>query len=181
MGTCVPREEVESIPVPAPGSFDAFYLEFKDAVFAYARVLDRDRAEDLLAEAFWRYWDRFQAGERIDNPMGYLILTVRNLHLDGLRRRKREAARIAVVARAPAADRFLAPGEGLGRKEDEAKVRQAVAALPEELREALVLYVWSGLTFPQVAEVTGVSVGTAFARYRQALAELRRTLEGRQA
>lgn len=181
MGTCVLWKGVESIPVPAPGSFDAFYLEFKDAVFAYARALDRDRAEDLLAEAFWRYWDRFQAGERIDNPMGYLILTVRNLHLDGLRRRKRESARLASVALTPPEDRFPGPGDRLGRKEDEARIRQAVAALPQELREVLVLYVWSGLTFPQIAETTGVSVGSAFARYRQALAELRRILEERPA
>ncbi len=177
METLVHEQAIESLPVPAPGSFDAFYREYKDAVYAYARTLGGDEGEDLMAEAFIRCWKRLSAGEPVDNPVGYLVLAVRHLYLDRLRRRRRETQRLAVLGEARAARAFPAPDERLGRVEEEARIRTAVAALPDSLREVLVLYVWSGLTFPEIARVTGLSVGTVFSRYRQALAELQRGLQ----
>ncbi len=52
----------------------------------------------------------------------------------------------------------------------------AVQALPEALREVLILKNWGDLTFPAIARMTGVSVATATSRYRYALERLRGTL-----
>jgi RNA polymerase sigma-70 factor (ECF subfamily) len=52
----------------------------------------------------------------------------------------------------------------------------AVQALPEALREVLILKNWGDLTFPAIARMTGVPVATATSRYRYALERLRGTL-----
>ena len=55
-------------------------------------------------------------------------------------------------------------------------LQRALADLPEEQREAVVMRIWSGMTLEEVAEATGVPLNTAASRYRYALAKLRERL-----
>ena len=57
-----------------------------------------------------------------------------------------------------------------------AQVRQAVDALPEELRTVVLLATFSGLSYAQIAEITKVPEGTVGSRRNRALAQLRKTL-----
>jgi RNA polymerase sigma factor (sigma-70 family) len=52
----------------------------------------------------------------------------------------------------------------------------AVAALPEAQREVVALKIDAGLTFAEIAAVTGTSLNTAASRYRYALEKLRTAL-----
>ena len=57
--------------------------------------------------------------------------------------------------------------------------RQAATALkdlPDELREIIVMHLWGGLTFEQIADVLGSSASTVFRRYGTGLARLREQL-----
>ena len=63
------------------------------------------------------------------------------------------------------------------RRELCGQVADALASLPETLREPLVLKHYSELTFAQVAEVSGVPVSTVKSRVGAALARLRGTLQ----
>jgi RNA polymerase sigma-70 factor, ECF subfamily len=74
------------------------------------------------------------------------------------------------VARAPAPDALALDSE---RAE---WVARAVGMLPPEQRETVVLRVYAGLSFAQVAAVVGAPLPTVAARYRRALARLRETL-----
>ena len=49
----------------------------------------------------------------------------------------------------------------------------ALASLPIEQRETIVLRLWSGLTFEQIAELTGKSTSTAHRRYEAGMTALR--------
>ena len=69
----------------------------------------------------------------------------------------------------------------MGRDEWRAAVESVLRKLPSEQREVLVMKVWGGLTFPQIAAALNVSPNTAASRYRYALAALRRELAGGQA
>jgi len=60
----------------------------------------------------------------------------------------------------------------------DAELEQAVKALPPLYREVVVLKVWSGLTFQQVADTLGVPLNTAASRYRYAIDQLRTVLKG---
>jgi RNA polymerase sigma-70 factor (ECF subfamily) len=50
--------------------------------------------------------------------------------------------------------------------------------LPENLREAVVMRIWGGLSFVQIGAALGISPDTAASRYRYAMARLRAELSG---
>ena len=56
------------------------------------------------------------------------------------------------------------PEAALSRREDAARVEQALASLPVELRECLVLKELEELSYKEIAEITGVPVGTVMSR-----------------
>ena len=57
-------------------------------------------------------------------------------------------------------------------------VRHAVAQLPDDLREAVVLHAFEGKGHEEIASLTGISHAAARKRYSRALAELKRLLQG---
>lgn len=59
---------------------------------------------------------------------------------------------------------------------DAAELAAAIAALADELREAVVARTWGGLSFEQIAELAGCSISTAHRRYEAGLVALRERL-----
>ncbi len=126
-------------------------------------------AEDVVHDAFVRFWP---ARHRAADPVAYLYACVRRAGLDWLRGRRRRIAREERAARPESAGEplFLSAPE---RAERRAAVEAALARLPDDQRAVLVLKVWGGLTFQQVAAALDVPANTAASRYRYALAKLR--------
>jgi len=92
--------------------------------------------------------------------------------------RRREARRIHAVARLAA--HRLPPidlADGVSGAVDAAelwpRVADAVTALPEPGRDALVLHVWEGLSYEEVADALGVPIGTVRSRLNRARGRLR--------
>src|SRR5688572_27913917 len=145
---------------------------------------ERDRTDvsiadavDVMQEAFLRFW---RARERTDvsiaDPVAYLFGCVKHAAMDcqrGGRRRARreEAAGLAAAPEASGRDPMLT-GE-LEREERRVAIEAALVQLSEPQREALVMKVWAGLSFPQIAQALGIPPDTAASRYRYALAKLR--------
>ena len=146
------------------------------AVLLLARqiVPARADAEDVVQEAFLRFWT---SRARAADPVAYLFACVRNAALDWRRSGRRRGRRERAAARGEAAD-DPAPlfATDAGREERRAAIEAALAALPENQREVLVLKVWAKLTFPQIGAALGVPPDTAASRYRYALAKLREQL-----
>lgn len=134
---------------------------------------DRAAAEDLVQDALTRVWHRRRtlAPGALD---GYVLATVRNL---GANRRER----LVVEARALERRR---PGPGATPASQDADaadlwtVVEALAKLPEEQREVVLLRVYEGLAFKDVASRTSAPLGTVHSRYRLALERLRSLLGG---
>jgi RNA polymerase sigma-70 factor (ECF subfamily) len=57
------------------------------------------------------------------------------------------------------------------------RVAAAIATLPEEQREAIILKEYEGRTFPEIAEILDVPVSTVKTRLYRGLDQLRRRLE----
>ncbi|MFO0953910.1 MAG: sigma-70 family RNA polymerase sigma factor [Isosphaeraceae bacterium] len=133
-------------------------------------------AEDVVQDVFVKFWKSTRGTPaEVADPRAYLFSAVKRATLDlrrgNARRERRE--RSAVDQRRPEPSLFATEAE---RDEWRVLVESALAGLPEPQREVLVLKIWGGLTFPQIAEVTGVSANTAASRYRYALESLRRRL-----
>ena len=56
-------------------------------------------------------------------------------------------------------------------------IRQALQKLPSSQAEVVVLKIWEGMTFAEIAEVLGESPNTAASRYRYALQKLSQYLQ----
>jgi RNA polymerase sigma-70 factor (ECF subfamily) len=150
---------------------------FPDLVrFLHRKVWDLDRARDLAQEAFVR---ALQHEPR--KPKAWLFQVASNLARDEARtvvRRKRHLALLKSEAedlQASTPD----SAEELAQREQWKKVQQALEALGERDREALLLWD-AGLSYPDIAHQTGLSVasvGTTLARARRRLAEVYREKE----
>jgi RNA polymerase sigma-70 factor, ECF subfamily len=138
-------------------------------------VGDREQAEDLVHDAFVIVWQKIA---RFDASRGslraWLLTIVRNRGIDRLR------------ATRPALD--LDEGDlpsGPNPTWDEAirrlsaaEIRSAVDGLPAEQRNAIELAYFSGRTYREIAQITGVPQGTVNGRMRLALVKLREALAG---
>ena len=129
---------------------------------------DRAEAEDVAQEALLRAWrqaGRWEPRAQFDTWLHTVVL---NLCRDRLRR-----ARATTDERAPEpVDPSLNPEAALAEAERGASVEQAIAALPERQREALLLVHYQGLSGADAAAALGVSVEaleSLLARGRRAL------------
>jgi RNA polymerase sigma factor (sigma-70 family) len=110
------------------------------------------------------------------DPVAWMYRAVRNAAIDAARsasRRRRRERHAAATARAEWFDAGAAAETLVDARAAEAALR----TLPVELRELVVLRIWGGLGFAQIAEVTTLGVATVHERYKSALARLRGALE----
>lgn len=66
----------------------------------------------------------------------------------------------------------------MGAGDRAVQVQQALEKLSLEQREVVVMKVWGGLTFDEIAGVVGIPLFTAASRYRYALESLKKELAG---
>jgi RNA polymerase sigma factor (sigma-70 family) len=132
-----------------------------------------DRAEDAVHDAFARVCRNRGTLETAADPVAYVYAAVRNAALDCVRRQRLPAEPPASIfnGHVPGPE-ALALGA-----ERERSVAEAVEGLPDAQREVVVLRVYGGLTFAQIASVVGEPLQTVATRYRRALERLKRRLE----
>lgn len=150
--------------------------------FVYRLLQRREDANDVCQETFLRILhksDHFREGARFSTWMYQIAL---NLCRDQARKRKRWSA-LLVESRegedeAPVEFVSNRPGPGdeaLGR-EAVLAVRGALAALPPEQREVLVMKEYEGLKFREIAEILGCPESTVKSRMYYALGAMRERL-----
>jgi RNA polymerase sigma-70 factor (ECF subfamily) len=124
-------------------------------------VGDTGWAEELASEAFWKLHQQRPASE--ENLAGWLYRAGLRLALDNVKKRKRRAHYEALT---PATGASESPEEALQRAEQQARVRQVLAALKPRQAELLVLRS-EGYSLAELAAILHLnpnSVGTLLAR-----------------
>jgi RNA polymerase sigma-70 factor (ECF subfamily) len=160
---------------PEHDSWKTWFQLYGPKLLVCARQWTRSLAdaEDVVQEAFVRYWrhQRTLPGE----PMALLVTSVRRAAFDLARRDDRRSAREERAGGGLESDVavFQIPLEGDERR---AAIEEALQRIPPEQREVLVLKIWGELTFEQIATELGASPNTVASRYRYALSALRREL-----
>ena len=162
--------------------FARLALPHLDAAYCLARWLLRDpvAAEDVVQDAMLRALTYF-ASFRGTNARAWVLQIVRNAAHDRLAAAAR-AREVPLVMQSdedetavnepvdPADD----PEAALSRRQDRAALAAALAALPVELRECLVLRELEDMSYRDIAQVTSVPVGTVMSRLWRARRELLR-------
>jgi RNA polymerase sigma-70 factor (ECF subfamily) len=149
---------------------------------------DREAASEIIQETYLTLWQRAaQYRPEAGSMRTWLMRIARNRALDRVRAEGRRPRLVAVAdpvgsegrARAYADARVDVgdePGPSLERRWLQAVVRAAVAGMPAEERQVLVLAYDEGLSQSQIAARMALPVGTVKSRTRRALARLRETL-----
>ena len=162
-----------STSIGPPGQRLLAHLE---AAWNLARwlTLDDHDAHDVVQEAFLRAL-RFEGGP-IADARAWLLTIVRNTCYTWLAKNKRDLG-LSWDDDAPdlaAADSD--PGGALIQCEDREQLRAALGHLPPIFREAIVLRELEGLSYKQISDVAGISIGTVMSRLSRGRRELKRAL-----
>lgn len=156
-------------------------LPHLDAAYNLARWLLRNEhdARDSVQEAYLRAF-RAYASFRGENGRAWLLTIVRNVCYSRLRRVKRETPpeEFDEQQHTPVDD-SLETAARLRREADRERLDAALAALPEEMREVIVLHELEDLSYKEIAAVVGIPLGTVMSRLARARLRLQRELKQR--
>ena len=140
--------------------------------FAWSLSHNAADADDLVQETLAKAWinrDRFEDGS---NLRAWLFTILRNTFYTSAARRRRDVGDHDGLH---AAGLSAEPGQEWRLELQD--LREALARLPDEHREALVLVGGAGLTYEEAAEVCGCALGTIKSRVNRARNRLKQALE----
>lgn len=173
-----PEQLLDAVARGCTDSLAALYDSLGAALFGIAVGVTRNHAEaeEVLQDAFVAIWKK---ADHYDPALGkattWMIHLTRNLAIDRVRKRQRQAKLVeraaAEPAPAPAVPNPLSP---LIAHETASRVREAVARLPGDQRRVLELAFLDGLTQSEIAEHLSLPIGTVKSRIRRALERVRR-------
>jgi RNA polymerase sigma-70 factor (ECF subfamily) len=145
-----------------------FYEAYRQALFTYALALTgcRCAAEDAIQNAFCNLLRRGKAPKEL-RP--YVFRCVRNAAVDLLRSTRREAATDSIFE-------ILNGRNAPIPLPVQHEIEHLMQLLSEEERETILLKVYSGMTFKEIATVRGVSINTAASWYRRGIRKLQDTI-----
>ncbi len=165
-------------------AFGEIVRRYADSMLGYLTRMSRDReeAQDLFQETFRRVHEKAHtfAGGAFKN---WLFTIATNVAIDGLRRRKRLrlvslnqpvdcADSDEEFGAAIAADNRCNPYDQAIKAEQAEKVKQAIELLPARQRATLILAYYQQLSYGQIAEALGCSIGTVRTQMFRALRKL---------
>lgn len=176
LGEDAESEALKALARGDPSGLERIYREHKDRLFTVAFHLlgDEATAEDVLHDVFLHLARHARELRRPESLRAYLMMCCANRARDRLRGPRPAPDAGELLADRPA--RGPGPEEGLARRDDARRVAAALARLPDEQREVVVLHLHGQLKFRDIAELLSNSVNTAQSRYRYALKALRERL-----
>ena len=162
------------------GSSDALcriYEKYKRDMLSLANALlhDLNAAEDVVHDVFVSFVQSADEFKLTGSLKGYLTTCVVNLARDKIRARQRHHLVLDKVN--PVSLDSRQPSDSLIYDEELQRLSNAMAQLPCEQREAIVLHLRGGMTFKAVANSQSVSINTIQSRYRYGLDKLRSLLD----
>ncbi len=148
--------------------FEHAVMPHFDAAYNLARWLTRSEgdADDVVQESYLRaftFFDSFRGGD----ARAWMLSIVRNTCFTWLRK-NRVHDLMTEFDEALHGSESANPETMTLRRADAEAVREAVATLPAEFREVLVLREMEGLSYKEIAEITGIAMGTVMSRLSRA-------------
>ncbi|MDJ0531089.1 MAG: sigma-70 family RNA polymerase sigma factor [Xenococcaceae cyanobacterium MO_207.B15] len=152
----------------------------------YHLAPDWEERADLAQEVWIRVYRNIKRLHEPAKFRGWLSRITTNLFYDELRKRKRIAEPLSLDAPRRVKDgevtwelpsELPSPTDSLSTTEFYEKLQNAIADLPEAFRITIVLREIDGLAYEEIAEITGVSLGTVKSRIARARLKLQSTLQ----
>jgi RNA polymerase sigma-70 factor, ECF subfamily len=183
----VQRRDLILLERAREGDLDAFndlVVVYQDLLYALVvrMVPDRDQASDAVQEAFFSAY-RNMAGFRGGSVRSWLSRIAINAAMDAQRLKKRRPAdpypELEDDTWQPPADASADPVTTALTAERHKALNEALRQVTDDQRTAIVLYDVEGYDYAEIAELTGVSVGTVKSRIHRGRLALRGLLADR--
>lgn len=163
-------------------AFDLLLSRNQEKLFTYMLfvVRDREMANDMFQETFFKVVSRLQQGKYIANGKfsAWLMRIAHNVIMDWYRQQRAQN-----IVDAPKENDLSNVGSALLESSREGElvnnqvmedVRRMMSHLPASQREVVFMRFYQQMSFKEIAEATGVSINTALGRMRYAILNLRR-------
>ncbi|HET6513455.1 MAG TPA: sigma-70 family RNA polymerase sigma factor [Candidatus Kapabacteria bacterium] len=151
-------------------AFTKLFKAHNQRIFAYCYKMlgSEEQAQDVAQEVWEKVIDLRKEPPLVENPVGFLMRITRNKCLDVIKLRKNNSSLSDL-------DDHQHPFEEERETSDEEEiVLRALEKLPDEQREVLVLNIYSGYRFDEIAEMLGKSPDAIWARASRGRAALRK-------
>jgi len=160
--------------------FEQTVLPHLDAAYNLARWLagnDHD-AQDVAQEASLRAF-KFFGSFRGENARAWLLTIVRNTFYNWLQKNRPSEIAGELDDEVLAVEDVSVNAEAMNlRVADAAAVQRAIAELPVEFREMIILREMEGFSYKEIADLSDVPIGTVMSRLARARKQLRKRLAG---
>ncbi len=160
-------------------AFRLIYEKYADGLLTIGANLLNDKAdaEDVVQDVFISFVKSVQKFHLRGSLKGYLATCVVNRSRDYIRKnRRRQTLTVNQVGQTPTDVKN--PVQLMVCSEQLQKLSRAVAELPYEQREAVILRLHGEMRFKTIAGLQNISIKTAQSRYRYGLDKLRSVLNG---
>jgi RNA polymerase sigma-70 factor (ECF subfamily) len=170
--------EAVAASLDAPGEFAPLFDRHFNAIHAYLqRRIGPDLADELAAQTFLAAFDGRESYDRGQpDARSWLFGIATNL----LRRHHRDEVRQLRAYARSASDPVLDAFDGVEARLDASRMRpellDALADVPAEELDALLLYAWAELSYPEIARALGIPTGTVRSRLSRARGRIRAAL-----
>ena len=156
------------------------YEKYRDDLLRVAASLlnEKGEAEDVVHDVFTAFVDSSNKFTLTGSLRGYLTTCVAN-KARNLNRTKFRQRTVSLDDIEPTVSNFKRPDQWVIYDEEFQQIYNAMAQVPYEQREAVVLRLQGAMKLKEVAELQGTSVKTALSRYRYGLDKLRSILNGK--
>lgn len=159
-----------------PAALELIYEHFGARLYGYIFSLVRSPldSEEILNGLFMKIAQKRENIKKAVNMRVYLFTMARNMAYEMFRKRRSQKDLLSEYTV------YLTCEDNVHKWEDQelAAVRKAVDELSEEQREVVILKIFEGMTFDEIAQLMRISQNTAASRYRYALEKLRGQLKG---
>ena len=165
-------------------------MPYMDQLYGAARRMTRNdaAAEDLVQETYLRAYKGFDRFSEGTNLRAWLFRILTNLFINEYRRRKRRPEEVDLgdtdtlylyrgLGGADGARLFRSAEDELLDGLTSAEVRDAIEALPQSYRVAVLLADVEGFAYKEIAEILDVPIGTVMSRLHRGRKRLRQTLQ----
>jgi len=165
-----PLSLARSLELVEGGGFEAFFRKERSRLFGSMLLItgDSHQADELVQEAFFKVWERWDRLRSMDDPTGYLYRTALNAHRSAYRRAVRAAKRVVSPPGEP--DPFVTVAA-------RDAVLRALRAMTPRQRAAMVLTELHGFATEEAAAMLGIRPGTVRVLVSKGRAALRSTTE----
>lgn len=146
--------------------------------FAYRFLRNAEAAEDAVQEVFvkmLKHASQFHGDAKLST---WLFSITANWCRDYLRKSDNKPKESEEVLMSIPASAELAPDRNLERRQNEERVQRALGVLTPEQREAILLSRYQGLSYAEIAQISGCSEGAVKTRVFRAMETLKKALTG---